>query len=81
MINQLKKLVNSEVDTPDGEATLSSVYVTELGHIMAKIYYPKRGVWINHKIGDLKSLLNVVDVKLKSELTKSIQLKIKKELM
>jgi hypothetical protein len=48
---------------------------------MAKIYYPKRGVWINHKIGDLKNLLSEVDVKLKSELTKSIQIKLKKELI
>ena len=81
MLNQLKKLVNSEVDTPNGEATLNDVYVTELGYIMAKIWYTKKECWINHKIGDLKTLLNEVDVKLKSDLTKSIQIKLKKELI
>jgi hypothetical protein len=48
---------------------------------MAKIYYPKRQCWVNHRIGDLKSLLEGVSVKLKSELTKKIQLKIKTELI
>lgn len=81
MLNQLKKLLNSEVDTPDGEATLSDVYVTELGYVMAKIYYPKKQCWVNHRIGDLKSLLEGVSVKLKSELTKKIQIKIKTELI
>ena len=36
----MKNIVNSEVDTPDGKATLKEIYVTELGYIMAKLYYP-----------------------------------------
>ena len=36
---------------------LSKIYVTELGHIMAKIYYPKKRISINYKIGNVEELL------------------------
>jgi len=62
------------VDTPDGKATLKEIYVTELGYIMAKVYYPKRGVNINHKIGSLKNLLKTDGLNLVSEWTEHIVL-------
>jgi hypothetical protein len=77
----LKKLVNSEVDTPDGKATLSEIYVTELGFIMAKIYYPKTKSWINHKIGELDNLLKDFGVSAKSGLMRKIKVDFKKELV
>jgi hypothetical protein len=70
----LKNIVNSEVDTPDGKATLKEIYVTELGYIMAKVYYPKRGVFINHKIGSLKNLLDTNRINLVTEWTEHIVL-------
>jgi hypothetical protein len=36
---------------------LSKIYVTELGYIMAKIYYPKKRISINYKIGNVEELL------------------------
>jgi len=46
---------------------LSKIYVTELGYVMAKIYYPKKRVWINYKIGEIddfgKNLLYLHDNK------------------
>jgi hypothetical protein len=36
---------------------LSKIYVTELGYIMAKIYYPKKRIFINYKIGNVEELL------------------------
>jgi len=36
---------------------LSKIYVTELGYIMAKIYYPKKKIFINYKIGNIEELL------------------------
>ena len=36
---------------------LSKIYVTELGYIMAKIYYPKKRISINYKIGNIEELL------------------------
>jgi hypothetical protein len=60
------------VDTPDGKATLKEIYLTELGYIMAKVYYPKRGVFINHKIGSLKNLLDTNKLNLVTEWTEHI---------
>ena len=74
IFNELKNIVNSEVDTPDGKATLKEIYVTELGYIMAKVYYPKRGVFINHKIGSLKNLLDTNRINLVTEWTEHIVL-------
>ncbi len=68
----MKNIVNSEVDTPDGKATLKEIYVTELGYIMAKVYYPKRGVFVNHKIGSLKNLLDINKLNLVTEWTEHI---------
>ena len=68
----MKNIVNSEVDTPDGKATLKEIYVTELGYIMAKLHYPKKGVFINHKIGSLKNLLDTNNLSLVSEWTEHI---------
>lgn len=77
----MKKLVNSEVDTPSGKATLSEIYVTELGFIMAKIYYPKTKAWINHKIGDLDNLLKDINVSTKSGIMRKMKIDVKKELI
>ena len=70
----MKNIVNSEVDTPDGKATLKEIYVTELGYIMAKLHYPKRGVNINYKIGSIKNLLEAERFSLLSEWTRRIVL-------
>ena len=70
----MKKIVNSEVDTPDGKATLSEIYVTELGYIMAKLFYKRKKVFINHKIGDIKNMMNSENL-LISEWTKKTNIK------
>lgn len=54
----MKNILNSEVDTPEGKATLKEIYVTELGYIMVKIHYPSRGVFVNYNVADIKSLLD-----------------------
>jgi hypothetical protein len=71
----LKNIVNSEVDTPDGKATLKEIYVTELGYIMAKIYYPSKKAFINHRIGSIKNLLESERFSLLTEWTEKITLK------
>lgn len=47
---------------------MSKIYVTELGYVMAKIYYPKKRIWINYKIGEIDELLE--NKKLDLSLTK-----------
>jgi len=70
----LKNIVNSEVDTPDGKATLKEIYVTELGYIMAKIYYPSKGVFINHMMGSVSGLLGEKNINLLSGFSERITL-------
>lgn len=70
-----------EVDTPKGKATLVNVYVTELGYLMAKVYYPKEKFWTNYKIGDIGSLMETANMKaLSSSIIKSTLLKKKFDL-
>jgi len=63
----LKDLIQTEVDTPDGVGLLEQIYVTELGHVMARIYYRKKGIWINKKITSLDLLLEGSGLKSKGE--------------
>lgn len=70
----MKNIVNSEVDTPDGKATLKEIYVTELGYIMAKIYYPSKGVFINHMMGSVSGLLGEKNINLLSGFSERITL-------
>lgn len=70
----MKKIVNSEVDTPDGKATLKEIYVTELGYIMAKLFFTKKKVFVNYKIGDIKKMMQSNNIDIISEWTKSIKI-------
>ena len=58
----MKKSVKLKVDTPKGKATLVDVYVTELGHLMAKVYHPTSKNWINYRIGDVGELVRNGDM-------------------
>ena len=49
--------IQLELDTPDGVAKLEKIYFTELGHIMAKVYYPKTKQWVRYNIGDIQSAI------------------------
>ena len=70
----MKNIVNSEVDTPDGKATIKEIYVTELGYIMVKIYYPKKGVFVNHMMGSVSKLLGEKNINLLSGFSDRITL-------
>ncbi len=62
------------MDTPDGKATLKEIYVTELGYIMAKIYYPSKGVFINYHIAVINDLLSRKNISLQSGFSEKITL-------
>ena len=53
----MKNLIKTEVDTPDGVGLLEQIYVTELGHVMLRIYYKKKRIWVNKRITSLESFL------------------------
>ena len=65
----MKNSVCVEVDTPDGKATLVEVYLTELGHLMAKVYHPKEKVWTNYKIGEISNLIESANMTVLSSTT------------
>lgn len=59
----MKNLIETEVDTPDGVGLLEQIYVTELGYVMARIFYAKKGIWVNRKISSLDNLLENTGIK------------------
>jgi hypothetical protein len=42
-----------DVDTPGGPGILEKVYLTELGLVMAKVFFPKKEHWINYPLTDI----------------------------
>jgi hypothetical protein len=56
-----------EVETPYGKATLETLYLTELGHVMAKVYYPEKQTWMRYKLDEIENLLQNVNVKASSK--------------
>ena len=62
----MEKSVCLEVETPNGKATVVKVFITELGQLMAKIYYKKEKVWRNHQISSIDDLMIKEDIKVVS---------------
>lgn len=53
----MKNTICVDVDTPDGAGVLEMIYLTELGLVMGKVFFPKKGVWINYHLSDVDNLL------------------------
>lgn len=63
----MKDLIQTEIETPNGVGILEKIYITELGHVMVKIYYRSKGIWINKKITTLDSFLDGSGLKSKGD--------------
>ena len=63
----MKDTIQTEIETPDGVGLLEQIYITELGHVMVRIFYQKKGIWINRRITNLESLLEGSGLKLTGE--------------
>ena len=51
-----------EINTPTGRGILGYegapiTYVTELGYVMLKVWYPSKSTFVNHRISDLKEII------------------------
>lgn len=68
-INELKNLVQNEIETPKGIAIIEQIYLTELGHIMMRLYYKDKKIWLNKKISNLDDLLIGTDLKKNNKFT------------
>jgi len=53
----LKNTICFDVDTPNGAGVLEKVYLTELGLVMGKVFFPSNGVWVNYQLSNLENLL------------------------
>jgi hypothetical protein len=67
----LEKSVCLEVETPQGKATLVKVFITELGHLMARLYFKKEKVFKNIPIAQIDNLMIEQDMKIVSSKTTS----------
>ena len=56
---KLENTLTFDVDTPGGTGILQNVYITELGLVMAKVFFPKREVWINYRLSEVNNSNNL----------------------
>jgi len=70
----LKNIINSEVETPEGKARIQEFYITELGHLMVKLFYKKSSSYRNYRIGSIEDLMLGQDIKLKESWSEKIEL-------
>ena len=47
----MKRGVRKPINTPKGEGLIDNIYITELGHLMVRVYYPETKCWINYPMG------------------------------
>lgn len=62
----MKNSIPFDVDTKYGEGILEQLYLTELGYVMARIYFPEKGVWINFNVQTIWDLLKETKIDLKA---------------
>ena len=67
------------METPDGVGVLEKIYVTDLGLVMGKIFYPNRKVWVNYQLSNLDELLSLQKGKLKIKLREKSNIILKKK--
>jgi len=63
----LKDSIPFDVETQYGHGILEQIYLTELGYVMARIYYPEKSVWINYNLSDIQELVKGSSIEIKSK--------------
>jgi hypothetical protein len=48
-----------DVETAHGNGVLQRVYLTELGLLMGKVFFPNEGIFINYLLSDIDKNLNL----------------------
>jgi hypothetical protein len=47
----------TNIQTPHGVGKFSGIKVSELGHIMVKVFFPEEESYINYSVGNFQNLL------------------------
>jgi hypothetical protein len=75
IFKKLKSFLDSKLKTPSGEAILKEIYITELGYVMAKVYFIDRKVYINYVLASMKDLLSLENLHLLNDWSDRIIIK------
>lgn len=67
IIYALKNSIPFDVQTQYGEGILEQIYLTELGYVMVRIYFPDQGIRINYNLQNIWCLLDGSEIELKLE--------------
>lgn len=61
---EFNNFLKKSVQTPSGKGKVQSIYITELGHVMAKVKIRKNGAssYINYNIGNLQRNADTEDI-------------------
>lgn len=63
-----KKLrMKQKINTPIGEGLLETVYVSELGYVMVKVYYPTDKRWVTYNINRIENILENTQLSIKND--------------
>lgn len=65
---------NIEIETPDGKAFVYDMYISELGFLMIKLYFPDLGIWKGYNLGNIIGQLSNKNINLKEEIGKKINI-------
>ncbi len=57
MIDNCGYKSHPEIQINDEEATLDEIYVSPLGHLMVKVFFPKKKVWSTYNIGKWENII------------------------
>ena len=56
-----------KLNTPNGEGLLETLYVSELGYVMVKVYYPTEKRWVTYNINRVENILEDTQLSVKND--------------
>lgn len=56
-----------KLNTPIGEGLLETLYVSELGYVMVKVYYPIEKRWVTYNINRVENILEDTQLSVKND--------------
>lgn len=57
VVDTSELMFSKKVKTSKGEGVIDSLKITELGHVMLRVYYPEQKCFINYTVSNIIKLL------------------------
>ena len=64
VVDTSELMFSKKVKTSKGEGVIDSLKITELGHVMLRVYFPKSKCFVNYTISNIVNLLEGSDLEL-----------------